>query len=117
MTAKNPLFNPETVKNLGKDSFCDLAELYLKQAPEKLAQLETSLQRRRFKALANTAQELGYAAGHLGAEHLADSFLRVEEAARAKDLENLLRLLPAANQAFRAVSAELKKQTQEKQAA
>ena len=124
MTAKKPLFNLETVQGLrelsepGKDFFAELAEIYLKQAPEKVAAIEASLNTRKFKTVSDIAHQLKSSTGNLGAAELAEQFKAVEEAGRAADLENLLRLVPVLSKKFGEACAELKQiAAQDKKAA
>lgn len=119
MTDKKSLFNLETVQALrdlsepGQDFFVAMGELYLKQAPEQMSVIETSLNEREFKAVSDTAHQLKSSTGNLGAEALGRQFRVIEEAALAADLENLLRVMPVLRKDFAEVCSELKRIVEE----
>ncbi|MGE3262973.1 MAG: Hpt domain-containing protein [Bacteriovoracia bacterium] len=115
MINKAPLIHPESVKSLrelgdpGKDFYAEVAHVYLQQAPAKVNEMENALAARDFAALNGLAHQLKSASANLGALGLTDLFIRVEEAAKLKDLENLLAVFPELKATFAAVKTELER--------
>lgn len=110
---KKSLINPETIASLrelsepGKDFYAEMAFIYLQQAPAKVNALESQLSNRDFAAISAATHQLKSSTGNLGAEDLASLFVRAEEAAKNKDVENLLRVLPELKSSFALVQAAL----------
>ncbi len=115
MNKNTPLLNPDSIASLrelsepGKDFFAEMAAIYLQQAPAKVKEMEAALGKREFGPIAAAAHQLKSSSGNLGALSLADLFRRSEEAAKTKDIENLLSAFPQLLSTFAAVKAELEK--------
>lgn len=117
MNKNTPLLNPDSIASLrelsepGKDFFAEMAVIYLQQAPVKVKEMEAALGKREFGPIAAAAHQLKSSSGNLGALGLGDLFRRAEEAAKNKDVENLLSVFPELLSTFAAVKAELEKLT------
>ncbi|MGZ3694098.1 MAG: Hpt domain-containing protein [Bdellovibrionota bacterium] len=97
MTNKMPLINAEA------------ALLYLQQAPAKVNEFENQLRSRKFGPMAAAARQLRASSINLGALELSELLMHIEDSARHKDVENLLRLLPKLKTMFGEVRTELER--------
>jgi HPt (histidine-containing phosphotransfer) domain-containing protein len=113
MSNKAPLICPESIASLrelsepGKDFYAEMANLYLQQAPAKVKDMEAKLGQRNFTGISAIAHQLKSSSGNLGAMSLADLFVKVEESAKHKDIENLLRVFPELKKTFAEVCTAL----------
>jgi HPt (histidine-containing phosphotransfer) domain-containing protein len=98
----------ELKETTGSDFVDELVETYLDDAPRLLGELDAALEAQDAETFRRAAHSLKSSSATFGASRLSDLARQLEMFAKDQKLSEAASMLPAVEEAFHAVEAELK---------